>query len=216
VTREELEGALREAGASFETFGMDGMCPVQCDGRIDGHAFYFRARGERVSLSVTHGPARERFNLDAVDVSIGRAPGFHLEAWHGPWPEAGYLEQEEAWAYLLRGLIAWKWLRTHDPDSRALWLGTFAESADAPMPPEVLKARMSMMLCMQSEAAVEQVRAALGRLRALAPPADSLAMFQLGGPTVPMKEVEREVETIEARLALLQTGCEAVRGKADE
>jgi hypothetical protein len=66
---------------TITTFG--GNCPVQAEGTIDGHAFYFRARGAHWSMSI-----------GGKDV-IGEPLWRHFEYW-APWPMAGYMTDDEA------------------------------------------------------------------------------------------------------------------------
>lgn len=40
----------RDEGLRIDTLG--GTCPVQAEGTVDGHAFYFRARGSYWSMSI--------------------------------------------------------------------------------------------------------------------------------------------------------------------
>jgi hypothetical protein len=59
-----------------------GQCPVQAEGTIYGHPFYFRARGEQWSIGIGGEPVT--------------APIWdRCEPW-GSWPEAGYMPEEEA------------------------------------------------------------------------------------------------------------------------
>lgn len=73
-----------------------GMCPVQGWGTVDGHPWYFRARGQRWSFSVAEDPKG-----DPVDVWDRRVPGWHYEE---PWGEdefaAGYMDEEIAWGFI--------------------------------------------------------------------------------------------------------------------
>ena len=67
-----------------------GNCPVQAEGTINGHEFYFRARGDSWSLSVG-GP----------DV-VGH-PVWYYEQPYGEWPDAGWMSVDEARAFILKG-----------------------------------------------------------------------------------------------------------------
>lgn len=46
----------------FDTIG--GQCPVQAEGTIDGHGFYFRARGESWSIQVNNIQKSHSFDGD--------------------------------------------------------------------------------------------------------------------------------------------------------
>jgi hypothetical protein len=64
-----------------------GNCPVQAEGTIDGALFYFRARGSSWSIE------------------IGDTLPFHWEYRedYGTWPDAGYMEEDEARAFITKG-----------------------------------------------------------------------------------------------------------------
>ena len=64
-----------------------GSCPVQAEGTIDGVPFYFRSRGARWSISVC-----------ATDL-MGN-PEFYHEEPYGEWPDAGWISEEEARAFI--------------------------------------------------------------------------------------------------------------------
>jgi hypothetical protein len=69
--------------------------PVQIEGLVDGRPFYFRARYQRWSFSVA-----ERSDKNAVDVSCGFTPGFHIDTRYGAEGElfaASWMPTEEAW-----------------------------------------------------------------------------------------------------------------------
>jgi hypothetical protein len=61
---------------------LNGNCPVQAEGTINGKPFYFRARGESWRLGIGGDP-------------IVNPEWEHLE-WFGVWPEAGWMEEEVA------------------------------------------------------------------------------------------------------------------------
>ena len=69
-----------------------GYCPVQAEGRVDGHAFYFRSRGERWSFEIG---------------------SFRLSGWVGPWPQAGWMEHKRALKIIWK--CAWKFHRARNP-----------------------------------------------------------------------------------------------------
>jgi hypothetical protein len=80
------------SGIVIEEIG--GMCPVQAEGTIDGKLFYFRARG------------------DSWSIGIGREPLFDPE-WeyaedYGVWPEAGYMEADEAKAFIEKAVALYR------------------------------------------------------------------------------------------------------------
>lgn len=63
----------------FDTLG--GQCPKQAEGTINGHKFYFRARGMGWTLELP-----DHKNREVVSVS----------ALYGRWPSAGWITDEEA------------------------------------------------------------------------------------------------------------------------
>ena len=62
---------------------LGGNCPVQAEGRINGQAFYFRARGEHWSMSIGGG-----------DV-VGN-PDWYYEEPFGAQFEAGWMTEKQA------------------------------------------------------------------------------------------------------------------------
>lgn len=74
---------------------LGGNCPVQAEGTVDGKEFYFRARGQRWSMSI-----------GGEDV-VG-APDWYLEAEYpgGPFA-AGWMSEEEALALIHKAIDAW-------------------------------------------------------------------------------------------------------------
>lgn len=78
-----------------------GNCPVQAEGTIGGEPFYFRARGARWSIGVGGEP-------------VG-APVWHYEEPYGDWPEAGWITEEEARAFIAKAAGLWAARATEDP-----------------------------------------------------------------------------------------------------
>lgn len=68
----------------IQVVGIFGMVPVQAHGRIDGHFFYFRARG-----------AEWRIEIGGSDDGKQLPIFWHSEEW-GTWPDAGYMSHEQA------------------------------------------------------------------------------------------------------------------------
>lgn len=77
--------------------GIYGMVPVQAEGVVNGHPFYFRSRGSRWSLTVAAAPGG----------SVWDTAAWRYEEGYGPWPEAGYMPVEEARAKIAQAL--WRW-----------------------------------------------------------------------------------------------------------
>lgn len=71
---------------------MGGQCPVQAEGTVDGHPFYFRARGEAWSLSIA-GPSGDVFGDDAWYYDEDYPGGEYAAGWM-TYPEAeGFLRK---------------------------------------------------------------------------------------------------------------------------
>ncbi len=66
----------------IETIG--GNCPVQAEGQIDGFGFYFRARGEQWSIEIYDGSEK----------------GWYYSEPYGTTFEAGWMDKEEAEAFI--------------------------------------------------------------------------------------------------------------------
>ncbi|MBY3441807.1 hypothetical protein [Rhizobium laguerreae] len=83
-----------ETMPNFTMVELAGSCPVQAQGHVDGHYWYFRARGAEWRLEI------------GGNENGTKAPGW----WHGEeWPTddgfgAGYLTDEEAIACILRAV----------------------------------------------------------------------------------------------------------------
>jgi hypothetical protein len=76
---------MNQAGIAVEWLG--GNCPVQAEGTFDGTPFYFRARGTEVRCDVGD---------------------WH---WDGPeyeWPDAGWISQDLAHAFIHEAYEAWQ------------------------------------------------------------------------------------------------------------
>jgi hypothetical protein len=70
--------------------------PVQAEGTLDGHPFYFRARGDRWTFSVAEEPGVDPVQIDSVESAVGR--GYFLAAPYGAPGSfaAGYMALAEA------------------------------------------------------------------------------------------------------------------------
>ena len=55
--------------------------PVQAEGTLDGHPFYFRARGDHWAFSVAEEPGLDPVFIDSAESAEGR--GWFLEAQYG-------------------------------------------------------------------------------------------------------------------------------------
>lgn len=66
-----------------------GQFPVQIEGTVDGHPFYFRARGS-LSICIAENP-----NDDPVDVTFGEIPGWCIDlSDRYDWPHAQEYKNE--------------------------------------------------------------------------------------------------------------------------
>lgn len=70
---------------------LEGNCPVQAEGTIDGHPFYFRARGSAWSLSI-----------GGAD-PVGEPTFVYREDWPGGPFDAGWMSEDDARRMIERG-----------------------------------------------------------------------------------------------------------------
>lgn len=84
----------------IDTIG--GFCPVQAEGTIDGLPFYFRSRGEHAELTIS------RVGTEPV-LPPPEDLVFYVRARIADWPDAGYLELEEAEAMIERAALLYAW-----------------------------------------------------------------------------------------------------------
>lgn len=103
VKEHEAQSALNaDEGVTCTSFG--GNCPVQAEGTIDGHRWYFRARGA-VTLSITASPPTGQWPDDRLH--------FCAE-WHKELPfddsvnYPGWMEPDVAIALIRAGLARWR------------------------------------------------------------------------------------------------------------
>lgn len=75
----------------IRVIGIFGMAPVQAHGQIDGHFFYFRARGAEWRIEI--GGSDDGKQLPII---------WHSGEW-GTWPDAGYMSQEQAFDLIKQG-----------------------------------------------------------------------------------------------------------------
>jgi hypothetical protein len=72
-----------------------GNCPVQAQGTVDGFPFYFRARGEHWTMTISHSK-----DTPQEDLWSGSEHVWHYGEYYGTWPEAGWMEESEARALI--------------------------------------------------------------------------------------------------------------------
>lgn len=73
---------------------LGGNCPVQAEGTICGESFYFRARGDRISIGIGGDPVA--------------APEFSLEEHFGAWPDAGWIDEVQAREFIEKAALAYR------------------------------------------------------------------------------------------------------------
>jgi hypothetical protein len=74
---------------------LGGNCPVQAEGIVDGHPFYFRARGEHWSMGI------------GGDV-VGAPDWYHREPWGDEKFAAGWMEEDEARRMIDKAVREWR------------------------------------------------------------------------------------------------------------
>lgn len=82
-------------------------CPVQAEGTIDGHAFYFRARGSHWSIELAQGDGVFLSELSNADYNQWVATWEYYERW-GEWPDAGWMEIEDAMWLIHRAAMLYR------------------------------------------------------------------------------------------------------------
>ena len=74
---------------------LGGNCPVEAEGWLDGAVpFYFRARGASWSITVGW-----RAHTDCA--------GWEYREAYGTWPEAGWMDHDDAFRMIQRGALIW-------------------------------------------------------------------------------------------------------------
>ena len=72
-----------------------GRAPVQGWGRVDGHPWYFRARGDAWSFEIADDLELDEAVLPVVD---DENAGWLVEEDWGTWPKASYMDPDIAWS----------------------------------------------------------------------------------------------------------------------
>lgn len=83
--------AFQETGATLKMIG--GNCPVQAKGFVDGHAFYFRARGDSW-----------QFHVAPTSDLIFDADVFYICRDYGEFPDAGWMPRHEALGFIVQAI----------------------------------------------------------------------------------------------------------------
>jgi hypothetical protein len=89
-----LAGCVRRAMLDYH-FTCE-AAPVQGEGTLDGHRFYFRARGDQWTFSLAEEPGLDPVYIDSAASALGR--GYFLAAQYGAPGSfaAGYMALAEA------------------------------------------------------------------------------------------------------------------------
>lgn len=87
--------AFEATGATLDTIG--GNCPVQAEGDVDGHRFYFRARG-----------AAWQFHVARTDDEIFSDPVFYRDEEYGKYPAAGWMPEHEAIGFIIDSIAQFR------------------------------------------------------------------------------------------------------------
>lgn len=93
-----------------------GNCPVQGEGKVDGFSWYFRSRWSTWSFSVSL-----LLNGDPVSVAfVDGDPGFSIEREFCESPDAGWIEEAQAWVFIETAIGEFRtWLQTQTDEDLA-------------------------------------------------------------------------------------------------
>ena len=78
---------------------LNGNCPVQAEGTIDGHKYYFRGRGDSLEMMIS------TTDTDPIDSYFDHPEDddvFIYQERYGKRPDAGYISEEHARAFMNR------------------------------------------------------------------------------------------------------------------
>lgn len=80
-----------------------GWCPVQGEGKVDGHVWYFRARGQHWALHIA---------AVGIDDAVGAgedSPGWCIwEQWGDREYDAGYMPEDVVWSMIAKAVDLWR------------------------------------------------------------------------------------------------------------
>lgn len=92
---------------ALEINSLGGNCPVQAEGQVDGEPFYFRARGAHWSMSIgSDTPDTSALGVYGRDVVSN--PKWFYEEDFGVWPDAGWMSEDEARAFIDQAVTKWR------------------------------------------------------------------------------------------------------------
>lgn len=80
-----------------------GNVPVQGHGTVDGHPWYFRARGSAWSFDIA-----EEADADPVAVGDIGVHGWAYAEHYGEWPAAGWMSHLEAWQFIAKAIAMFR------------------------------------------------------------------------------------------------------------
>jgi hypothetical protein len=97
---QEKIGLMKAQG--FDVQWLSGLCPVQATGYIDGHPFYWRARGTMWSIQIAYEAG------EYSDVLIDSPASWQYMERYGEFPDAGYMPFIEALGFIEAAANRWR------------------------------------------------------------------------------------------------------------
>ena len=85
---------MEKSGEGWSGY-VTGFIPVQGFGRVDGHPWYFRARGDTWKIEIAEDRALSEQSLPIV--AFGRGAGWLVQ---GFWENASYIDEADAWGLI--------------------------------------------------------------------------------------------------------------------
>jgi len=99
---EEIAKMLQMSQDGIDVQWLSGLCPVQATGYIDGHPFYWRARGAAWSIQIAK--SKGEYSDELIDAPVSWQ---HIER-YGEFPEAGYMSFIEALQFIEASASRWR------------------------------------------------------------------------------------------------------------
>lgn len=90
----------------FSVLWLSGLCPVQSQGLIDGHPYYFRARHDKWSIRIAKNKSFD------TDIAVDDPFAWEHREKYGEEPEAGYMPFIEALEFIEWSAKRWRWERS--------------------------------------------------------------------------------------------------------
>lgn len=130
--QEEKESAAGEPpalpdGVAMETFG--GYCPVQGEGTVDGHEFYYRARHDHQSVEIAVDAGVTLESLWPLENGSDRVWFYEEE-----YSNASWITKAAAYEFIIRAVGLWRSGTPRQSDERQTaeaiaWIGNLVASA---------------------------------------------------------------------------------------